>query len=80
MAGERLMIVEAPMLKRWLSYDDAVLYCQFCNHDGYTDWRMPTHSEWLNEMGATNCWHQERTISGIYHPVQWFVIPVRTVC
>lgn len=28
-----------------MTYDEALLYCQFCNEGGYTDWRMPTLKE-----------------------------------
>jgi hypothetical protein len=71
------MIVEAPVLQRWLSYDEALLYCQFCNHDGYADWRIPTFSEWLNEMTDLNAWHQGRMIGA--WGATWFVVPVRDV-
>lgn len=27
------------------NWDEANLYCTFCNHNGYTDWRLPTIEE-----------------------------------
>jgi hypothetical protein len=72
------MIEFAPRSSKLMTYDEAVLYCQFLDYGGHKDWRIPTHSEWLYEMGATNCWHQER-MHLPYHPVQWFVIPVREI-
>lgn len=41
------MIELAPVSKKPMSYDEALLYCQFCDHGSYTDWRMPTVTEYI---------------------------------
>jgi hypothetical protein len=28
-----------------MSYDEALLYCAFCNYGGHKDWRLPTYKE-----------------------------------
>jgi hypothetical protein len=38
------MIIKAPP-SNYINYNAAVLYCAFCNHDGRTDWKMPTRFE-----------------------------------
>lgn len=39
------MIALAPMSRKLMTYNEALMFCAFCNHDGYTDWRMPTGDE-----------------------------------
>ena len=76
----------APITIKRLSYDNAVLYCQFLNYDGYNDWRMPTHDEYVTAMRRYDCynlliWYQDRDdMQAPYgHNVELEVIPVRTV-
>ena len=40
------MLELGPLSESAMSYDEAILYCAFCRHDGHTDWRMPTYAEW----------------------------------
>jgi hypothetical protein len=42
-----------------LSYEEALLYCQFCNHGGYNDWRMPTSLEWF-DVAHLHGWYRDR--------------------
>ena len=35
-----------PVSSKFLTYEEAVLYCTFCEHGGYTDWRLPTWAEY----------------------------------
>ena len=67
------MIEFAPKSENQMSYAEAVLYCNFCDHDGYTDWRMPT----LNEVIGTlnNGWYH-----GCKSQLSWPVTPVRDIC
>lgn len=51
------MIQKAPISCKMLTYDEAFLYCISCEHDGYTDWRMPTMSEWNHTKGMTG-WYE----------------------
>jgi hypothetical protein len=41
------MIELAPTSEKPMAYDEALLYCQFCNHNNHKDWRMCTVSEYL---------------------------------
>jgi hypothetical protein len=64
----------------YMTYQEAVLYCKFLEHDGYTDWSMPTYNEyrchtalgWYVEFG-------ERTNITGNTVVKLRVNPVRTV-
>ena len=57
-----------------MSYDEAVLYCTFCTHNGYTDWRMPTKAEWSDSRGMIGWWLDYGESSHY-----WSVTPVRTI-
>ena len=71
------MIEFAPLSEKRMTYEEALLYCTFCNHDGYTDWRMLTKGEWY---ALANCYRVATwlvdddllTIKALYH-----VLPVR---
>lgn len=41
------MLEFAPRSAQLMAYGDALLYCTFCNHGGYNDWRMATKLEWI---------------------------------
>lgn len=66
------MLEYAPRSTELLSYDEAVLYCMFCNHDGHRDWRMPTEAEWSKHiylLGWCECTHERTWLD--------YVMPVR---
>ena len=42
------MIELASLTENKMTYDEAILYCQFCNHNGHRDWRLPTRDEYGN--------------------------------
>lgn len=39
------MIEQATTKRRYITYDEAWLYCATCTHKGHYDWRMPTKLE-----------------------------------
>ena len=41
------MIETAPASYNLMTYDEAVMYCAFCRHDGLSDWRLPTVGEYI---------------------------------
>lgn len=58
-----------------LTYNNALLYCAFCRHQGYTDWRMPTPIELINHHKGGQSWYvcDDRSISTrtmSVHPVR----------
>jgi hypothetical protein len=75
------MIEQAPQAPIDMTFEDALLYCQFCNHNGHTDWRMPTNDEytWLHSEGYW-CWDTS-DVGGLDHEASatFHVIPVRTM-
>jgi hypothetical protein len=69
------MIELAPITQNKMTYEEAILYCQFCNHDGYTDWRLPTFFE---SNLLHRCWYYP--YSGLREIVELRqVIPLRDV-
>ena len=57
------MIEVAPRSGIIMTYEEAILYCVFCDHNGYSDWRMPTFDEYFSE-GLRNSrvgWYIDRT-------------------
>ena len=70
------MIVKALKSNNKMTYEEALLYCQFLDYHGHSDWRMPTHSEWIiNDMAW--CWFGGRGTIGVFHT--YYVLPVRDV-
>jgi hypothetical protein len=67
------MIEKAPPSKV-MSYEEAILYCQFLEYNGHRDWRMPTSSEYLDTTGLSG-WFVDR--KGGFNTRN--VTPVRTV-
>jgi hypothetical protein len=65
----------APRTDTYLSYSEAVLYCKFFKHSGFTDWRLPSRSEYLI-MGMYNLswWEKDDDPPG-----KKYVVPVRDV-
>ena len=74
------MIQIAPSSSDTMSYDEALLYCQFLEYDGHRDWRMPTMDEWTksDDIKLMSWWIRDPdTIEdGIWLTVE----PVRDVC
>jgi hypothetical protein len=68
------MIAVAPESYDVMTYDEAVLYCQFCNYDGHTNWRIPTYNEYLATPQIFG-WYKEDEDDGDI----WTVCPVRDV-
>jgi hypothetical protein len=71
------MIEVAPITYVKLTYEEAILYCQFLEHNGHRDWRMPTYEEYYHDknIGAKWSWYVGR------HPTYptGCVYPVRDV-
>jgi hypothetical protein len=70
------VIDRAPESKQKLTFSEALLYCHFCNHDGYTDWRLP--------VGKFECWLFEKRYwraEDAFEPeyLKLHVVPVRDV-
>lgn len=68
------MIALAPNSVTEMIYDEALLYCTFCNHDGYSDWRMPTFHEYIY-TDMINGWYLTATDMA----ASWPITPVRDV-
>jgi hypothetical protein len=71
------MIEVAPESKNRMTYNEAIIYCQFLEHNGHTDWRMPTRHEYRSNMMISG-WYQDRA-SQIHTSILWVVVPVRDV-
>ena len=65
------MIEIAPSSENYMSYNEALLYCVFYNYNGYTDWRIPTRREWMNNSVLSG-WYLNRR-----NDIVWHVMPVR---
>lgn len=52
-----MSIQAAPKSVNRMTYDESILYCQFCDYDGYTNWRLPTMDEAL-ELIDSPMWYQ----------------------
>lgn len=75
------MFEQAPVADKELTYEEALMYCHFCNHNGYTDWRMPTKDEFII-MNADGIWCWDTSdVNGLDHGAgaTFHAIPVRTV-
>ena len=55
-----------------MSYEEAVLYCTFCRHNGHSDWRMPTRDEY-SEMGISGWYLDDHDLD------EWPALPVRDI-
>jgi hypothetical protein len=69
-----MLIAKAPVSK-YMSYDDALLYCAFCNHNGYNNWRIPTRYE--QRRHRMTGWCLEDDARSPYYST---VLPVRDIC
>lgn len=80
-AGVINMIESAPESNGQMTYAEAILYCQFCTHNGYTDWRMPTWDEFWQTHGINaGCWYENKWYGAPKHLYLQTVIPVRDIC
>lgn len=68
------MIEFAPRSSKLMTYDEAVLYCQFLDYNGHKDWRMATRTEY-NSIRELAGWYVGDTWG-----VKWYVVPVRDIC
>lgn len=69
------MIEFAPKSKHMITYEEAILYCQFLNYNGHRDWRMPTYDELDHHMTLSSWWVDDPTSCAT-----WYATPVRDVC
>jgi hypothetical protein len=69
------MIELAPKSNTMMTYDEAILYCQFLEHNGHNDWRMPTKAE-SDSTEKIWGWFQGRSVIPGHKAV---VQPVRDV-
>lgn len=67
------MLEAAPMSDQEMTYEEAILYCQFLKYNEHSDWRLPTKDEYFTEDEiVTGCWN-----TGWYNDV---MTGRRTVC
>lgn len=71
------MIEIAPPSNNYMSFEDALLYCAFCTHNGHRDWRLPTAYEYQFNKKIFNSWYLDRDIFDMLD--LWLVTPVRDV-
>lgn len=69
-----MTIFIAPRSSSLMTYDNAILYCFFLEHNGYTDWRMPTSNEYYRNSIQGSWFMGEPHDSS----TKWYVTPVRT--
>ncbi len=64
------MIELAPTSENEMTYEEAVLYCAFCRHSGYNDWRLPTKEEYYADaeisIEHTMAWYSQ-ALNDIHH-------------
>ena len=75
------MIEFAPTTANMITYDEAVLYCFFCNYNGHTDWRLPTEYEYSEYLTGSFCWDiaDANYIDPLGRVAYRIAIPVRTL-
>jgi hypothetical protein len=59
-------------IERLMTYEEALLYCQFLDYNGHNDWRIPTSEEYQRIHWMMG-WHE-----GDLSVARWHVTPVRT--
>lgn len=67
------MIELAPRTEYEMTYENALLYCQFFEYNGYSDWRLPTKEEW-NQYKFSWSWYLDRNSD-----FMWYVTPVMDI-
>ena len=73
------MFEVAPKSKRTMTYDEAVLYCLFCNHNGHSDWRLPTQEEFSHANILDSMVWCDGDYWQFIKFTSWYVVPVRDV-
>ena len=61
-----------------LPYDAAWLYCACLYHDGYSNWRLPTHKEYMSHPTIAG-WHQDDEPNHLGKGIRWEIFPVRDI-
>jgi formylglycine-generating enzyme required for sulfatase activity len=76
-AGRTMLNVEvAPRSENKMTFDEAQMYCLFCQHNGKKNWRLPTRHEWETIYGwETPVWLVEN--DNVVINEMWYVQPVR---
>jgi hypothetical protein len=69
------MIEWAPRSKNIMTFDEAVLYCQFLDYGGHKDWRLPTKPEYNSAEHIEGVWYATDTP----HTFKWYAWPVREI-
>lgn len=64
----------APISKNEMTYEEAILYCQFLEHNGCRDWRLPTLDEYYLICTRSCSWFIDLDTEQL-----WYVVPVRDV-
>lgn len=68
------MIEFAPVSVNKMTFGEAIMYCTFCNHCGYSDWRLPTWEEyqWYDMRGWywDNIWFDNFKFMSVVTPVR----------
>lgn len=52
----------APVYYKKMTLDEKKLYCQFLDHNGHRDWRLPTDDEWDNHPELRS-WHRDQNFA-----------------
>ena len=73
------MIEYAPVSRVFMSYEEAVLYCQFLEYRGHRDWRLPTEDEYRNITTLAGWYFDRVDWIKSKSPRTMVVSPVRTV-
>ena len=77
------MIEFAPGSEREMTYDDAILYCQFLEYNGHRDWRLPTRQEYEADIANGSAmawrWFTNRNIDHSAAFTTYWVLPVRDI-
>lgn len=72
------MIIIGPISDKYMTYNDAIMYCLFFEHDGKKGWRLPTYEEYTHSFGlATLIWFQNEDEND--NNTEWKVQPVRDI-
>lgn len=78
------MLEFAAYTNKQMTYAEAILYCQFLEHNGHTDWRMPVFDDLsdvtthLNTGSKYYGWIEDDDL--INDDVQLSILPVRDIC
>ena len=69
------MIALAPRSEYRMTYEEAILYCQFLEYDGHRDWRIATSEEYSTQL--TTGWYLNDPVQQTNY--SYYVIPVRDI-